>query len=313
MVHFIKKIPPIVWMIFVLLIVYGICIPNYFDYGNISNILLQSAPLLILAMGQTLVVLTQGTDLSLGSQVSFATVIWILLISIGLNVFVAALVVLACTVFIGFINGLIVAKGKISPFIATLGMQYIVYSSAILITSGSSIYFHHKIFATIAGSKILFLPFPIIVAAVMFCITWLVLYRTRFGTNIFGLGGNIEALSLAGVNVSLATIKVYAYAGLIAGVTGLIAASRVESGQPNIGIGWEFESVAAVLLGGTSLREGRGGIVGTIFGVLFIKMLQNGLNISGVSAIYQNAIIGLIVLSAIIADVLIRRAEGQEV
>jgi ribose transport system permease protein len=202
-----------------------------------------------------------------------------------------------------------VSKGKIPPFIATLGMQNILNSISLLLTFGASIYYYHDIFQIITESRFLFLPLPVWIAALVFVVTWVMLYKTRFGTNIFGLGGNPEALTLAGVSTVSATVKTYAFVGVIAGISGLITACRVESGQPVVGIGWEFHAVAATLLGGTSLREGRGGIVGTIFGVFLIRVLQNGLNVSGVSTLYQNAIIGFIVLMAIVVDALLRRAK----
>jgi ribose transport system permease protein len=135
----------------------------------------------------------------------------------------------------------------------------------------------------------------------------LLLYRTKFGTNIFALGGNAEALSLAGVSTGRSLIKTYAYAGLLAGICGIITACRVESAQPTVGAGWEFDAMAAVLLGGTSFIEGKGGLTGTIFGVLLIKILQNGMNLAGINALYQNALIGSVVLIAIIMDCYARR------
>lgn len=306
-IGFLRRIPPVVWMLAVMVAIFGFTTPNYFTWGNITNIMIQSVPLLILALGQTLVVLTQGTDLSLGAQVSFCTVMWIWLANKGVPLPLAAVITLCLNVTIGIVNGVVVAKGKIPPFIATLGMQNIVNSISLLLTAGSSIYFSSYTFRFITETKIAFLPLPVWIAAAVFGVTWLLLYRTKFGTNIFGLGGNIEALSLAGINTTKCLIKTYAYAGLIAGITGLVTACRVESGQPIVGNGWEFDAVAATLLGGTSLREGKGGIVGTIFGVLLIKMLQNGLNVAGVSTIYQNALIGSIVLAAIVLDSVLRR------
>ena len=140
----------------------------------------------------------------------------------------------------------------------------------------------------------------------MFILVWIVLRKTKFGTNIRGLGGNREALALAGISPVKNLIKTYAFAGFIAGIAGIITLCRVESGQPTVASGWEFQAVAATLLGGTSLREGKGGVTGTIFGVLLITIVKNGLNIIGIRSIYQNAIIGSIVLTAIIVDAIIR-------
>ncbi len=302
-----RDVPPVIWMLLALVGAFSIVTPRYFSVQNMANVLLQSSPLMILAFGQTLVILTQGTDLSLGAQVSFVTVIWIFLAQTGLSIYAAALLAVLLSVTAGAINGLVVAKGKIPPFIATLGMQNVLFSIALLITEGASIYFPHDIYPIVTETRFLHVPLPAWITVAMFLLTWTLLNRTRFGMHVFCLGGNPEALSLAGGSVVKSTVKAYAFAGFLAGVTGLITACRVECGLPIVGMGWEFDAVAAALLGGTSLREGRGGVTGTIFGVLLITIIKNGLNLAGVSAMYQNAIIGTIVLAALVADVTIRR------
>ena len=306
-----KNTSPVVWMLFVLVIIFSLSTPNYFSLGNLRNILIQSVSLMILALAQTLIVLTQGTDLSLGAQVSFVTVLWVSMSKAGVPVTISAIIAVIAVTFVGVLNGILVSKGKLPPFIATFGMQNILNSISLLITAGSSIYFSHYVFQFVTESRFLFIPIPVWVAVFMFALTYVVLYKTKFGASIFGLGGNAEALSLAGVSITKSYVKVYAYAGFLAGVTGILTACRVESGQPTVGMGWEFEAVAATLLGGTSLREGRGGIVGTIFGVFLLVILRNGLNVSGISAMYQNAIIGSIVMFAIVTDALIRKVRDQ--
>ncbi|MDR1518786.1 MAG: ABC transporter permease [Planctomycetota bacterium] len=323
-----KELPPGLWMLLLQMLVFSAIDYhfngnlNYLGRGNLGNILVQSAPLMILSFAQTLIVLTQGTDLSLGAQVSLVTVVWVLLANRGVNIYAAAAAGLAAAVAIGSLNGLLVSKGRIPPFIATFGTQNVAMSTALLLTAGSSIYHYHPIFewvmetnlaaspplpGFIANGVMIFTRMPVIIAAGAFALTWILLYRTKFGTNIFGLGGNQEALALAGISIAGSYVKTYAYAGFLAGVCGLLTACRVESGQPIGAMGWEFEAVAATLLGGTSLREGRGGVTGTIIGVLFLMSLRNGLNYHGISAMYQNAIIGSIVMLAIVVDGLVRR------
>jgi ribose transport system permease protein len=294
-------------MMLVIITGLGLFVPNYFSIGNFMNVIVQAAPLIALAFGQTLIILTEGIDLSLGAQVSFVSVIWIYLATFGVNIYASAGIAIALAMLAGAINGIIISKGNIPPFIATLGMQNILSSISLLLTAGASIYFHDDIFQFIYETRFLFLPLPVWIAVGVFVVTWILLYRTKFGANIFGLGGNMEALSLAGVNVSRAIVKTYAYAGLIAGVVGVMVTCRVESGQPTIGIGWEFDTIAATILGGTSFREGKGGIVGTIFGVLLIYVIKNGLNVAGVRSIYQHALIGIIVLGAIVIDIYLNR------
>ena len=185
-------------------------------------------------------------------------------------------------------------------------MQNIVNSISLLLTAGSSIFYSSFTYRVVTETTILFIPLMVWVAAAVFIVVWIVLRKTKFGTNIYGLGGNREALVLAGISPVKCLIKTYAFAGMIAGIAGVITLCRVESGQPIVATGWEFQAVAATLLGGTSLREGKGGVTGTIFGVLLIRIIKNGLNVIGVQSIFQNAIIGSIVLAAIIIDAVVR-------
>lgn len=301
-----KNIPPVAYMLIVIIAVFSFMDPHYFSFTNFRNVLIQSTPLMILAFGQTCIVLTQGTDLSLGAQVSFVTVFTVFLAQRGIILEVAMIIAVLCTIVIGAINGTIVAKGNIPPFIATYGMQNIVNSISLLLTAGSSIYFSSFTYRIVTETTILMIPLMVWVAVVVFIIVWIVLKKTKFGTNIHGLGGNKEALVLAGISPVKCLIKTYAFAGFIAGIAGIITLCRVESGQPIVANGWEFQAVAATLLGGSSLREGKGGVTGTIFGVLLIQIIKNGLNVIGVQSIMQNAIIGSIVLAAIIIDAVVR-------
>lgn len=301
-----KNIPPVAYMLIVIITVFSFMDPHYFSFSNFRNVLIQSTPLMILAFGQTCIVLTQGTDLSLGAQVSFVTVFTVFLAQRGIILEVAMIIAVLCTVLIGAINGTIVAKGNIPPFIATYGMQNIVNSISLLLTAGSSIYFSSFTYRIVTETTILMIPLMVWVAVVVFIIVWIVLKKTKFGTNIHGLGGNKEALVLAGISPVKCLIKTYAFAGFIAGIAGIITLCRVESGQPIVATGWEFQAVAATLLGGSSLREGKGGVTGTIFGVLLIQIIKNGLNVIGVQSIMQNAIIDSIVLAAIIIDAVVR-------
>ena len=301
-----KNIPPVAYMLIVIIAVFSFMDPHYFSFTNFRNVLIQSTPLMILAFGQTCIVLTQGTDLSLGAQVSFVTVFTVFLAQRGIILEVAMIIAVLCTIVIGAINGTIVAKGNIPPFIATYGMQNIVNSISLLLTAGSSIYFSSFTYRIVTETTILMIPLMVWVAVLVFIIVWIVLKKTKFGTNIHGLGGNKEALVLAGISPVKCLIKTYAFAGFIAGIAGIITLCRVESGQPIVANGWEFQAVAATLLGGRSLREGKGGVTGTIFGVLLIQIIKNGLNVIGVQSIMQNAIIGSIVLAAIIIDAVVR-------
>ena len=307
----IKSVPPVVWIMLVMMATFSVLSPEYLKLKNMSNIIIQSVPLMLVAFAQTLIVLTQGTDLSLGMQVSLTSVLWVFLMTKGVPVYVGALITIVVSMLSGTINGLVVSKWKIPPFIATLGMQNILYSIALLLTAGASIFYPSPVFRIVAEMRIIGLPLTVWITALMFVVTWTILYKTKLGAHVFGLGGNAEALVLAGVDTVKSSVMIYAYAGLLTSISGLLITCRLESGQPIVGQGWEFEAVAAVLLGGTSMREGKGGITGTIFGVLLITIIKNGLNLVGLFSIYQNAVIGIIILAAIVIDNVARRLKDK--
>lgn len=300
-------------MLLLMVVVFSFMSPNYLTVANFRNVLIQATPLMIVAFGQTCIVLTQGTDLSLGALVSFTTVFsaW-LANKAGIPIGIAIILAICVTTLLGVINGIVVAHGKVPPFIATYGMQNIANSLSLLLTSGASIYFYSPFYQFVTEKNIIGLPIMVWAAALVFLMVYIVLNRTKFGAYIHGIGGNREALELAGINVKRVHVATFAFAAFIAGIAGFITLCRVESGQPTVATGWEFQAVAASLLGGSSLREGKGNVTGTILGVLMIQMIKNGLNVSGVKAIMQNAIIGSVVLAAIIIDALIRNRASSK-
>jgi len=313
--RFVKRIvtvPPVGWMLLLIIIVFSFISDDYMSTRNISNVLIQASPLMILALGQTLVILSEGIDMSLGSQVSFTTVLFVWFLKAGVPIVAAILLTVLILMIVGSINGFFVGFCNIPPFIVTIAMLNILNSFSLLITSGASIYFYHPIFESISNGSVLFIPNLLMIATIMFGISWGLLHKTTFGIKIRGLGGNKEALSFAGVNPNWVMLKVYAYAGITAAVCGLLTTCRVESGQPIVATGWEFDAVAATLLGGTSFYDGKGDVTGTIFGVLLLKILQNGLNVVGVNTLYHSAIIGFVVLIAIVIDGMIERENNRD-
>jgi ribose transport system permease protein len=304
-----KSFPPAVWIDLLLIIIFSIRINNFLSVSNLMSILTQLTPLLIISCGQTLIVLIQGTDLSLGASLNLISVLWILLMKNGTPLILAMILAISTAVLAGFLNGVIVSKLKLPIFIATLGMANILNSIALTISNGSSIYFQEEIYRKVTKGNFLGIPFIVWVGIACVLITFLILEKTRFGARVRSLGGNPEALTLAGFKTDRATIEIFTLTGLLAGIAGIMLACRIESGNPIAGNGFEFNSVAAVLLGGTSMREGRGGVIGTIFGVLLIQVLKNGLVMTNISSIYQSAIIGAVVLFAIIIDAFVRRSQ----
>lgn len=307
----IKRIPSAVGILVLMAIVFAIFAENFFTYGNIASLLNQAAPLMILALGQTLVILTQNTDLSLGSAISMITVIWMVFLQMGIPMPIAIMFVIIVGGAVGSVNGSLVAFLKMPGFIATIAMQYVLKTAALVLSDGSSIYVKNALIKYLGRGVVLGVPVSVIIAAVCFVITYFILYRTKFGNSVFAVGGNREALILAGKNPKNTIIWVYIFAGVTASISGMLVAARIQSGNPIVGIGWEFNSLAAVLLGGTSLKEGKGGIFGTVLGVLMIQFLKTGLISAGVPSIMQNAITGIIVITAIILQSLTERnSEG---
>lgn len=306
------KIPPVVWIISVLFIIYGIFAPGFFSLGNLYNIGVQAAPLLIIAIGVTMVILTEGIDLSCGIILSFAGVGFALLVQAGWPIGAAILAGIILAGICGWINGLLVARLNLPPFIATLGMSSIITGIGLVLTGGMSIPVRDSILSFIGDGAVFGIKMPILIMAITFGVAWVMMRLTPFGRNVYALGGNSEALRLTGANVSRTLISVYVVSGLLAGIAGIIVAARTASGHIAAGAGWDFDAVAATIIGGTSFEEGKGGIANTILGVILIAVLRNGLNVAGVPNMYQFALMGLVVLGAIIFDILVRRASRAE-
>lgn len=299
----IQNVPPVIWIIIFLIIIWSFFAPGFFSGSNLYNIGVQAAPLLILAIGETLVILTEGIDLSAGFVMGFCGVVAAACVNRGYSLISVIVIALAAGLAFGYINGFLIVKWKLPPFIATMGVGYAAYGISLLYSRGISIPALRKDFRFLYEGSILHIRTPIVLALVIFAIIWVLLYKTRFGRNIFGLGGNVEALRLSGINIDKAGIVAYAVTGFLAGFTGIIIAAKTASGHPATGLDWDFDAIAATIIGGTSFEKGKGGITYTVLGVLLITILRNGLNVAGIDNMYQYTLIGLVVLGAIIWDV----------
>jgi ribose transport system permease protein len=204
----------------------------------------------------------------------------------------------------GVVNGLLVTKGRVAPFIATLGTMTLLRGLALVLSQGSPISgFPSALFSALGGGYLLgVIPLPVVWMLALFAILWFVLDRTVFGRHVYATGGNPEAAALSGVNTDRVQILVYTLSGFTAAVAGIILTSRLDSAQPTAGAGYELDAITAVVLGGTSLAGGRGWIFGTLLGALLIGVLNNGLNLVGVSAFYQQVIKGSVILLAVLLD-----------
>ena len=294
----------------ILLIIFAAIIsvlsPDFLTKGNLLNVLRQTSVNAIIAAGMTFVILTGGIDLSVGSILGFSGAIAASLISGGTNIWLALLAALVIGAIGGIINGLIITKGKVQPFIATLAMMILLRGMTMVFTSGKAIPVSgahvSAIFRKLGAGTVLSIPVPIIIMAIIFVVCYFILTQTQFGRHIYAVGGNEEASLLSGVNITKIKITAYAISGVLAAIAGIIVTSRLSSAQPRAGDGYELDAIAAVVLGGTSLVGGKGTIVGTIIGALIIGILDNALNLMDVQSYYQSIAKAIVILIAVLLD-----------
>jgi len=303
------ELPGAAYLLAVLAAGFALASPEFLSPRNLSNIALQSAALIIVSLGMTLVILTEGIDLSLGAVLGLCGVVMgMLVVSGGVALPVAVVLALAIGTAAGIGNGTLVAYAGMPPFLVTLGVYGIAQSLAMVLTEGNSVTGLPPAVRWFNEGSALGVPVPILAMAAVFAVTWVLLYRTRFGRYVFAIGGNRRALELAGVPVRAWLVAVYAYAGLLAALASFITTSRMNAAHPTIAIGLEFDAIAAVILGGTSFEKGNGGIWGTLVGALAVAVLRNGLNLVGLSTEWQVAVVGLVIVSAVALDALRGRA-----
>jgi ribose transport system permease protein len=284
-------------------IVLSIISPQFFSLDNLLSVGLQISVIALLAIGELLVIITGGIDLSVGSTLALSGIISSMLLSAGFPISIAIIAGLATGAFCGLINGFIIAKGKLPPFIATLGMMGVARGVALIITGGVPVFGLPASFAAIANNKIFdIIPVPIIIVIIFAVLMHIVLNQFSFGRYVYAMGGNYEATRLAGVKVDLHLVKVYTITGFFAGLSGIILASRLSTGQPTAGTGYELDVVAACVIGGASLSGGSGTIGGAMIGALIIGILRNGCNLLDISAFWQQVAIGSIIIIAVFMD-----------
>ncbi|WP_297572298.1 ABC transporter permease [uncultured Deefgea sp.] len=278
--------------------------PDFLTVGNLLNVFRQVSINALIAFGMTLVILLGGIDLSVGSILALSSVLTALMLSHGIDPVVATSVGVLAGAGMGMLNGLVISKGKVAPFIATLGMMTILRGRSLGLSDGRPISgLHSDFFAMLGGGYVAgLIPVPVIIMLVMFAVFWFVLKKTVFGRHVYAVGGNEEAARLSGINTDRIKIWVYTLSGAMAATAGMILTSRLSSAQPTAGTGYELDAIAAVVLGGTSLTGGRGWIFGTLVGALLIGILNNGLNLLGVSSFYQQVIKGVVILLAVLLD-----------
>lgn len=271
---------------------------------NLNNILLQASVMSVLAMGMTFVVISGGFDLSVGSIVALSGSIgcWVMLET---NTFFGVLAGVGAGAVVGFVNGTVITRLKVSPFIVTLGTMVIVRGAALLVTDGRPIVGEDglpEIFLKLASERFLGIHYLVWLPVVLFIIFSWLLHMTVYGKRIFATGGNREAAFLAGIKVDRVTTSAYTWCGTLAGVAGIMLASRLQSGQPTAGNFYELTAIAAVVLGGASLLGGEGKLYRSMIGVFIMVVLANSLNLLNIHSYWQRVAIGLVIIVAAAAD-----------
>jgi ribose transport system permease protein len=299
---FILRVPGVAIVLAVLSILFAFMSPSFATIPNLQNILTQSAILLLLALPMTLIIMTEGLDLSIGAVLTLASIILAATVITTGSPTLAFLAALALGLSFGIANGVLITLFELPPFIATLGTLGIAQGLALVFTEGQSIVGIPREIGQFYSGSFGGIPIPIILGALAYAVFYVILYRTRVGTYVFALGGNREALKLAGVSDSLMLVVIYALGGLMAGIGALLLTARMSAAHPTAGIGYEFDAIAAVAVGGTSFERGNGWLLGTLLGVLVIGVLRNGLNLLGVPSAMQVVGIGALVIVALLID-----------
>lgn len=299
----VEKIIPFIGLI-LLIVVISIMNSAFLDLSNLLNLLRQVSINGLIAFGMTFVILTGGIDLSVGSILALSSAFTAILITSGLDPIVALIVGVLGGFLLGVFNGVLVTFGSMAPFIATLATMTIFRGLTLVVTDGNPI--------TNLGDSYMFqlfgkgyffgIPVPAVTMIIVFIILAIILQKTTFGRHTYAIGGNEVASKISGIKVHRVKILIYGISGLMSALAGAILTSRLNSAQPTAGTSYELDAIAAVVLGGTSLTGGKGRIVGTFIGVLIIGVLNNGLNLLGVSSFYQQVVKGIVILIAVLID-----------
>jgi ribose transport system permease protein len=281
--------------------------PHFATVSNLVNVVEQSTIIGIVAVGMTFVIVTGGIDLSVGSIVALAGIVFGLVFRGTGSVPAAVLAGIGAGTACGLVNGLLVTAGRLPPFIATLGMMSVARGVALMLADGRPISGFPDSFRAVATSDVLGIPAPALLMAALYALAALVLARTTLGRYSYAIGGNEEAAVLSGIDVRKWKTAVYAISGLLAAVTSLVLVARLNSAQPIAGMMYELDAIAAVVIGGASLLGGSGSVIGTLVGALIMSVLRNGLNLLGVSSYAQQIAIGTVIVVAVLVDVALRR------
>jgi len=295
-------------VLIIMMIVIAIMEPRFLTPGNIINVATQISINGLLCYGLCLAITTGGIDLTVGAQLALTScIIGTTMGKLGWPAFLCIVAGVGVATAFGFVDGLLIAKFNMFPFVVTLSMQLVIRGLSQVITGGQAIMLTNEWFTGIYSNKFLGIPMPIIIFVVVTIIMYLMLHWTRFGRYIFAVGGNVNAAIASGVSRFWVIVGVYTISGLLAGLASMIYTSKTGAAQSNIGIGYETDAIAAAVLGGTSFAGGIATIPGCVLGIFIIGLIYNGMNMIGVSSYYQSIVKGLIIIGAVMLDMVMNR------
>lgn len=306
---FISSLPPLTWVVISMTIIFGLIAPQFFHMANLINVVRRGSTLWVLATMATLLLISGALDLSLGSVLTFSGVVLAIVLRAGYSAGIAILAAVLSGTVVGVINGLMVSVLGIPAFIVTLGTMNVFAGLSVALSETSAIFIDNPTMIFIGAGTIAGIPVPILISLVVFLISYIVFHHTSFGRYLVAIGENKMGAHLSGVNTQKYSWLIFVYASTMAAIAGVVLASRIQSADPRVGVGWEFDAVAASIMGGTLRGAGKGDITTTIIGVLLIIILRNGLNIISVPVEWRTAVVGLFLLAGIIFDITVRRRE----
>jgi ribose transport system permease protein len=306
--HLLRRFGPLLGLL-LLCAVFSLYSPYFLTFDNLINVFRQSAVNALLALGQLLVIITAGIDLSVGSILGLCSVLAAMMLKAGVPASASMLAALALGVALGMVNGLLLTKLRLPhPFIPTLGMMNVARGLALVISGGYPVSELPESFRFWGAGTIALVPAPVVLVIAVYALFHLFLTRTTLGRDVYAIGGNSQAARLSGIPVDRRLVMVYALSGGLAAVGAVVLAGRMNSGFPLAGAGAELDAIAAVIIGGASFFGGVGSVWGTLIGALVMGVLRNGLNLLNVSAYWQTVVIGAVIVAAVWIDVLRQRA-----
>ncbi len=297
----------IVFIMIAMFVLLSVTSPNFLKLNNITNVFSTVALNGVLAMGMVFVITAGGIDLSIGSMLALASTTIGITLKYNGNILMASLVsIIICAIF-GLLNGLLIAKFNMFPFVVTLASQLVIRGLGYVISGGYSFALANPSFSRIGLGKIGIIPYPILILLSVTIIAYILLHWTKFGRYVYAVGGNINAATASGVDVFWTRVGTFVISGICAGIAGIIMTARINAAQPNIGVGYETDAIAACVIGGTSFAGGISTIPGTLVGIIIIGLIYNGMNLLGISSYWQMISKGLLIIGAVMIDTLINK------